>query len=102
MQNTIHLPQYDEICKLLQKYGVSSAGLFGSRAFGDASLKSDYDIVVEFSPDSKTTLLGMIDLKLKLEDILHAKVDLLTKDGISPHFRKYIVPTIIPFYETKN
>lgn len=102
MQNNIHLPQYDEICKLLQKYGVSYAGLFGSRAFGDASPTSDYDIVVEFSPDSKTTFLGMIELKLKLEDILHAKVDLLTKDSISPHFRKYIVPTIIPFYETKN
>lgn len=102
MQTTIRLPKYNDICFELQKYGVLSAGLFGSRAFGDATPQSDYDIVVEFAPDSKTTFLGMIELKLQLEDILGAHVDLVTKESISPYFRESILSSLIPFYEKKN
>jgi len=102
MQNTIHLPQYDEICNLLQKYGVSSAGLFGSRARGDNKMSSDYDILIEFLPDSKTTLLGMIDLELHLKKLLGAPVDVVTKNSISPYIRDRVFSQVIPFYEAKN
>lgn len=102
MQNTIHLPKYDEICLELQKYGVSRAGLFGSRARGDHSQTSDYDILVEFSPQSKTTLLGLIDLELKLKDILGSSVDVVTKGSISPYIRDRVLAQVIPFYEAKN
>jgi hypothetical protein len=102
MQNTIHLPQYDEICKLLQRYGVSSAGLFGSRARGDNKMSSDYDILIEFLPDSKTTLLGMIDLELRLKNLLGVPVDVVTKKSVSPYIRDRVFSQVIPFYEAKN
>lgn len=96
------LPHYDTVCDAFRKFGVSYAGLFGSRAFGDHQAKSDYDIVVEFSPDSQTTLLGMIELKLYLEDLLGADVDLVTKQSISPYLRDSILSSVIPIYEQKN
>lgn len=96
------LPHYHEMCEMFRSYGVSYAGLFGSRVFGDNKPGSDYDILVEFAPDSKTTLLGMIELKLRLEDLLHADVDLVTKQSISPYFRDSVLSSVVPFYEQKN
>lgn len=102
MKQMMTLPHYSEVCQAFQKYGVSYAGLFGSRAHGDNKKNSDYDIVVEFSPDSKTTLLGMIEMQLYLEDVLHADVDIVTKESISPYMRDSILSSVIPIYEQKN
>lgn len=102
MTNTVVLPHHHAVCNALSAYGVSYAGLFGSRAFGDNKPESDYDILVEFAPDSKTTLLGMIELKLLLEDMLHADVDLVTKQAISPYFRDSVLSSAVAFYEQKN
>ncbi|MBI4066196.1 nucleotidyltransferase family protein [Candidatus Gottesmanbacteria bacterium] len=102
MKQITTFPHYHMVCDAFQKYGVSYAGLFGSRAFGDNKPESDYDIVVEFSPDSKTTLLGMIELKLYLEDLLGADVDLVTKQSVSPYLRESILSSVIPIYGTQN
>lgn len=102
MTHSATLPYYHEMCEMFRIYGVSYAGLFGSRVFGDNKPESDYDILVEFAPDSKTTLLGMIELKLRLEDLLHADVDLVTKQSISPYFRDRVLSSVVPFYEQKN
>ena len=98
MKQTIAFPQYDAVCDAFRHYGVSYAGLFGSRAFGDNRTESDYDIVVEFSPESTTTLLGMIELRLYLEDLLGSNVDLVTKQSISPYLRDSILSSVIPLY----
>ncbi|MDP1722171.1 MAG: nucleotidyltransferase family protein [Candidatus Gottesmanbacteria bacterium] len=102
MNTTIVLPQYDAICDAFRQYGVSYAALFGSRAFGDNRPESDYDIVVEFLPESKTTLLGMIELKLRLKDLLGADVDLVTKRNISPYIRDSILSSVTPLYGQEN
>jgi len=96
------IPHYDKVCDAFRKYGVSYAGLFGSRARGDNRKKSDYDILVEFAPDSKTTFLGMVTLQIQLEDLLGVPVDVVTKQSISPYFRDRVLDQVISFYEAKN
>jgi hypothetical protein len=96
------IPHYDKICDAFRKYGVSYAGLFGSRARGDNKKKSDYDILVDFSPKSKTTLLGMAELQIQLEELLGVPVDLVTKQSVSPYIRDRVFSQVIPFYEAKN
>ncbi len=98
MTPAVAVPHYQEISDALHRYGVSFAGLFGSRALGDNRPDSDYDILVEFAPDSPTTFLGMMKLKGQLEDILGRPVDLVTKQGLSPYLRTYILATVKPFY----
>ena len=102
MNPGISFPKYDAVCDAFRQYGVSYAALFGSRAFGDNRPKSDYDIVVEFLPDSKTTLLGMIELKQSLEDLLGADVDLVTKRSISPYLRDHILSSVRLLYGQEN
>lgn len=102
MSQDFFLQHYQEVCDAFRRYGVSYAGLFGSRAFGDNKPDSDYDIVVEFSPDSTTTLLGMIELKQQLEDIFGTRVDLVTKQSLSPYVRESILSSVKTLYEQKN
>lgn len=102
MKQATRFPHYDAICNAFRHYGVSYAGLFGSRARGDHRKKSDYDILVEFAPDSKTTLLGMAALQIQLEELLGTSVDVVTKQSISPYFRDAVLDQILPLYEAKN
>ncbi|MBI4066210.1 nucleotidyltransferase family protein [Candidatus Gottesmanbacteria bacterium] len=102
MTSSVALPHYQEISDTLRRYGVSYAGLFGSRAFGDNKPESDYDILVEFTPDSTTTLLGMMKLQIELEDLLGKPVDIVTKRSISPYFRDDVIRSVIPIYEPKS
>ncbi len=102
MTTSTIIPHYEEISEALRRYGVVYAGLFGSRAYDDNRPTSDYDILVDFAPDSETTFFGMMKLKGELEDLLGKPVDLVTRDGLSPYLRDYILPTLKPFYEQKS
>ena len=68
---------------------VKKAYLFGSHARGTADAASDIDILVELDR-TKPIGLHFVRMKLELENLLQAKVDLLSEKGIS----KYILPYI--------
>jgi len=77
------------ILDILKNYDVKRASLFGSIARGDATDKSDVDLLVEF--EGKKSLLDLAGLKLDLEDLLHCKVDVLTYNSINPLLRERIL-----------
>ena len=59
---------------ILEKYGVSRAGVFGSVVRGEAGDDSDIDILVEI--ERRMSLLDFVGLKIELEEALGRKVDL--------------------------
>jgi uncharacterized protein len=74
----------------LRERGVKSLEIFGSAARDEAVESSDVDLLVEF--DRPTGLLGLINLKHRLEDLLQAdEVDLLTPEGLHPALRERIM-----------
>ncbi len=75
--------------KDLAALGVRALALFGSVARGDASSKSDVDILVDF--DAKKGLFAFIDLKNHLEKLLKCKVDLVTKNALHPALKSKIL-----------
>lgn len=75
--------------KDLFQYGARSLAVFGSVARGDATEKSDIDLLVDF--DSKKGLFGFVDLKSYLEKILKCDVDLVTKKALHPALRRKIL-----------
>jgi predicted nucleotidyltransferase len=78
-----------KILPILNKYGVSRAGIFGSVVRGEATDDSDVDILVEIK--SKMSLLDFIGLKLELEEALGKKVDLGEYSTIKPLVREQIL-----------
>ena len=74
---------------ILKNAGVTKSALFGSYVHGDSHENSDVDILVEF-PKEKS-LFDFIGLKLRLEEILEKKVDLVEYDTIKPLLRESIL-----------
>lgn len=75
----------------LSKFGISNLGLFGSYLRNEQSDKSDIDILIDFEPDKETfdNYMAAYDL---LESIFkNEKIEVVTKNGLSP----YIGPRIL-------
>ena len=64
-----------KILPILKKEKVSRAGIFGSVARGEATAKSDVDILVRL-PNS-VTLLGLARIQRELKRVLGRDVDLV-------------------------
>jgi len=76
--------------KTLENYGVKRCGLFGSFQRGEATEKSDIDLLVEFKSELKT-FMNFMDLCFFLEDLFERKVDVLTPESLSPYLRDIIL-----------
>ncbi|MFQ5681474.1 MAG: nucleotidyltransferase family protein [Candidatus Omnitrophota bacterium] len=77
------------------RYGIKEVGLFGSFARGEQKKNSDIDILVEFKPHARISLLGFIELENRLSDLLRAKVDLVEKSALKPRIGRHILREVI-------
>jgi len=74
--------------ELRERFGVKSLRLFGSVARDEASEGSDVDVLVDF--EEIPTLFGFLRLRTYLQDLLGAKVDLITETGLKERARQHI------------
>ena len=81
--------------ELKEQYGVKEIGIFGSYLRGDAKEESDLDILVEFEPDTKISLLEFVELENILSDLLEIKVDLVEKSALKPKIGKQILKEVV-------
>jgi len=81
--------------ELKEKYGIKEIGIFGSYLRGEAKEESDLDILVEFKPDAKISLLEFVKLENYLSDLLEVKVDLVEKSALKPRIGKQILSEVI-------
>jgi uncharacterized protein len=74
--------------------GVTGLALFGSMRRGEARHESDLDFLVDFAPGAKrlTHLLALGDL---LEEHLGRRVDLVTRQALSPFIGPHILAEAI-------
>lgn len=88
----LQLPiELEELRKLLKKYGVVSASVFGSYARGEARPDSDLDLLVELAPERSLWDLG--GLQYELEEVTKHGVDVATQ--LHPRFKPYITPDLV-------
>ncbi len=81
--------------ELKEKYGVKEIGIFGSYVRGEATGESDLDILVEFDPDAKISLLEFVELENYLGDLLGLRVDLVEKSSLKPRIGKNILREVV-------
>jgi predicted nucleotidyltransferase len=95
----------EQLTEFCQRRQINELALFGSVLRDDFHSDSDIDILVTFQPDTRISLLDLVDMQLELEDRLQRKVDLLTKKSVenSPNWirRKEILETAQVIYEVK-
>ena len=69
-----------KIAQYFKTQPIEKAWLFGSFSRGEVTKKSDVDILVQFSPESRITLFKHARMLVDLQEILNRKVDLV-EDG---------------------
>jgi predicted nucleotidyltransferase len=84
----------DALAALCREYGITRLSLFGSTLKGTAQPDSDVDLLVEFAPEARPSLLTMAEIEIELSELLGGRpVDLRTKEDLSRHFRDEVVET---------
>lgn len=78
--DTLRREKKAEILRLAETRGGRNVRVFGSVARGDNGENSDVDFLVEF--EMGRTLLDLIGLKLDLQDLLGATVDVVTPNSL--------------------
>ncbi|WP_373515884.1 nucleotidyltransferase family protein [Persicitalea sp.] len=78
--------------ELVSKYHIRSLGLFGSVVRDDFTESSDVDILVDFS---QPIGIEFIDLADFIEDKLHKKVDLVSRNGIKEKYFQAIESELV-------
>ncbi len=84
------LTTIEEHREQLSAFGVRRLGLFGSYARGEANPASDIDVLVDFE-ESRKTFDNFMNVALLLEDLFGRRVDLVTREALSP----YIAPNVL-------
>ncbi len=73
---------------ILQRYGVTRLGLFGSLARDEAREDSDIDVLVDFENKSFDAYM---DTKAFLEKLFQHKVDLVLSDALKSRIKHAIL-----------
>jgi predicted nucleotidyltransferase len=82
------------LARFCEQHHIRRLALFGSQLKGAARPDSDIDLLVEFEPDARPTLLDMAQIEIELSQTLGGrKVDVRTPQDLSRHFRDEVVRT---------
>lgn len=90
----------DTIRGILIQNNIKFAGIFGSRAKGGYRPDSDIDLLIQFNEGKVLGLFEFISLQRKLSETLGIKVDLVTKDSISPHIKESVLKDLQIIYQS--
>lgn len=91
MANLMEQLRSEPVAAICRKYGAAKLSLFGSQATGAAKDDSDVDLLVEFKPGVRVSLLDLGGMLMDLRDALGRDVDLRTPQDLSEHFRDEVV-----------
>ena len=85
-------PDQAALAALCRRHHIRRLSLFGSTLKGTARPDSDVDLLVEFEPTARPSLLTMAEIELELSTLLEGRrVDLRTKEDLSRYFREDVV-----------
>jgi predicted nucleotidyltransferase len=91
----------EALASLCRRYRIRRLSLFGSTLKGVAQPDSDVDLLVEFEPDARPSLLTMAEIEGALSPLVGGrKVDLRTAQDLSRYFREDVVRVAEPQYES--
>lgn len=80
--------------ELESRYSVKSLGVFGSYVRGEARVRSDLDVLVEFH--TAPSLFKFIELQEYLSELLSVHVDLVPRSALKPAIGQRILSEVLP------
>ena len=74
--------------KPLRQRGLAALWVFGSVARGEGRADSDVDLMAEFDPATKLSLVSLASLRAELSDLLQTPADLVERSALRPAVRE--------------
>ncbi len=84
MSQTLNFEQLRNLKHALAARGVTGLSVFGSRARGDAHEDSDLDIIIDYDPKSRFSLIDLAAVARIVEEKTGLKADVMTRPGLHP------------------
>ncbi len=78
---------------------IRHVALFGSQSKGDQTNESDVDLLIEFSPNARIGFFKFFGIRNDIEQHIHKKIDLVTKESLSKYFRDEVILHSETIYE---
>ena len=88
---------FSGIERFCRENDIAYLGLFGSYAEGKQRKNSDMDILVSFSKSKSLT--EFVRIEGAMSRLFRKKIDLVTKNSLSPFMRKTALQQVKPLYE---
>lgn len=82
------------VLKALARHGLSRPRVFGSVARGSDTAASDLDLLVDAA--SHTSLLDLAKAQREIEEVLGARIDLVTIDDLPEDWRRAALAEAVP------
>jgi predicted nucleotidyltransferase len=82
------------IIKVLKRYPISRASIFGSFARNEANKDSDIDLLIE--SNKPITLFDILSLEKELSEVTSRKIDIVEFSAIKSSIRENILKEAIP------
>lgn len=83
----------------MEKQPIVKAWLFGSYSRGEETPESDVDILVEYDPNSRISLMTISRIMVALSDAVGKKVDLVEEGRLLPFAQESVEKDKILIYE---
>lgn len=83
----------------LEQQPIVKAWLFGSYSRGEETPESDVDILVEYDPDSRISLMTISRIMVALSNAIGKKVDLVEEGRLLPFAQESVEKDKILIYE---
>ena len=92
----------EKIAAFCQRWKITELSLFGSVLRDDFGPESDVDLLVNFAPEAKWSLLDLVHMERELKEICGREVDLVEREAVerSDNYirRRYILSAVEPVY----
>jgi len=79
------------LAELRERNGIDKLSLLGSGLRDDFGPESDIDLLVEFLPDHRVSLLDIVRMERDLSELVGRQVELVTPGDLSPFIRDRVL-----------
>lgn len=81
----------EAIATFCQRNAIAKLSLFGSVLRDDFDDESDVDVLVEFVPGVRVSLMDLVGVEMEFSEMVGRKVDLRTPEELSKYFRQRVL-----------
>jgi uncharacterized protein len=98
MNPKINFPQ-KELNEFCRRNRIVKLSFFGSVLRDDFNDESDVDVLVEFDPNARISLIRLAGMEIELGHLLRRRVEIHPQKGINPRFKEEVIQQAQVQYE---